>query len=190
MQSSKKLTWAALAQPAAEEQSLEIHRTVQMKERRTFLVIHSKDRDLVHYPSPSRYRMDIADMTGSFYSNVKYISLHSAIIPNCNAVLSQPYLLLKLEELSGSAFAGTNSASQQAMALLMLDKPYDTAYINIRPDLCRPMPEQVTRPNLTSMTISLMNQYGALFDFGTDSASTIDDSIQHTLVFEIVQSII
>lgn len=185
MQSSKTTPWTGLT-PPSEDTIWELPRTVHVKEKRAFLVIHSKDRDILQYPSPSSYRVDLANLTGDCYSNVKSISLHSAIIPNCNSILSEPYLLLKIEELSGSAFAGTNSASQKAMALVMLDKSYDTKFINIRPDACRAIPERLTRPYLTTMTISLTNQYGIPFNFGTDAGAVTNDNIQHTLVFEII----
>lgn len=188
MQSSKTAPWTGLT-PSIEDTTWELPRTVHVKEKRVFLVIHSKDRDILQYPSPSSYRVDIANLTGDCYSNVNSISLHSAIIPNCNSVLSEPYLLLKIEELSGSAFAGTNSASQKAMALVMLDKSYDTKFINIRPDTCRTIQERLTRPYLTTMTISLTNQYGVPFNFGTDVGAVINDNIQHTLVFEIIHTV-
>lgn len=146
-----------------------------------FYIVHSKDRDTSLYPSPSRYRIDVADMHGAL--SIKSVSLHSAILPNCNSILDQPYLLLNVEELQGGSFDGTNSASQKAIALLMMDKPYDMKFINIRTDVCRTTPQKATQ-TLKSMAISITDQYGAPFDFGLDVGNSINDSIQHTLVFK------
>lgn len=152
------------------------------KEVTKFFFVHSKDRDTSLYPSPSRYRIDNVDTLGAF--NIKSISLHSAILPNCNSILEQPYLLLNIDELQGS-FDATNSASQKALALLMLDKSYDTKFLNIRSDVCRVTPQKIGQ-SLKSLTISLTDQYGIPFDFGLDAGNSIDGSIQHTLVFSFI----
>lgn len=158
------------------------------KNKHSFLFVHSKDRDLVQYPSPSRYRIDIADKIGTPFTKIKSISLFSAILPNINSILSEPYLLLKIEELTGPTFAGTNSTSQQAFALLMLDKSYDAKFFNARHEMFREMPECTTR-SLGMMTISLTDQYGALFDFGNDLNGVVNNDNQHTLVFKITQDV-
>lgn len=154
------------------------------REVSAFLIVHSKDRDISLYPSPSRYRIDVADTVGSSFRCSRKVSLHSAIMPNCNSVLAQPYLLLNIDELSGTAFSSTNSASQKAMALMMLDKVYDAKFFNARTDVCRELTQNVSQP-LKTLSITIMDQYGEPFDFGQDTGNAVDDSIQHTLVFKL-----
>ncbi len=149
------------------------------------VVIHSKDRDVSIFPSPSKYSINISKVTGVIYNNIKSVRLHNAIFPTVNNVTDEPYLLLNVDELSSDAFDGTNGASQRAVAIITLDRSYNTKFFNIKGTTCIAWPP--SRSTLTNLTISVTNQFGEPFDFGQDSPGTINTDIQHSLMFIITQ---
>jgi hypothetical protein len=150
-----------------------------------YITIHSKDRDTSVYPSPSKYKIDLAEQTGQHILNVKTISLYSAIIPDVNGASDEPYLLLQVDEIEGP-YTSTNTTSQRACALLQMDHSYGTKFINVKLDTCKDLASKVIQKNLKNLSISFRDQTGAIFDFGSDTAgSPVNYDIQNTLVFKI-----
>lgn len=150
------------------------------------LVIHSKDRNVNIFPSPSKYNINVTNITGVVYDNIKSVRLQNAIFPAVNNIAEEPYLLLNVEEFSSNSFDGTNGASQRAVAIITVDRPYSNKFFNVKGTHGVTWPP--SRDILSNLTISIVNQFGEPFDFGKDLPGSINPDIQHTLMFVLTQS--
>jgi len=162
-------------------------RNIEYEERTEILVVNSKDRNIVTFPNPSNYIIDIMGTSGRNYKNIKSVRLVSASIPDKNNIGQQPYLVLQVDEFNTS-MDGTNSILSNGSVLIQLDKALVPSYFyNIKTDLSKVIIHEFTPPisKLSQLHIKIKDTDGNLISFGTDSG-TPDKLLQHTLVFEIV----
>ena len=82
-----------------------------------YVALESKSRDTTAYPQPNSYRI----VFGDSYRNVKSIELIAATIPDKNSVLSEPYLVLKIDEFDNIESSDTNL--DNAFTILQLNSP-------------------------------------------------------------------
>jgi len=149
----------------------------------SFVIVHSTDRDVSKYPSPAKYRIEL----DKIYENVREVSLHCAILPNLNSIFNEPYLLLTVDEVGGSAFRGTNRFTEEAMALLTVcdDNATDKKFFTLIGDHVG-YGSQQRIAKLSSLTIQFTDAKNQLFDFGTDApGSSINHDAQNTLIFKV-----
>ncbi len=155
-----------------------------------YLVIDSGDRDRSLYPNPNNYRIHLDEKVGTIYKNIDSISLFSGIFPHQGNITQEPYLLLHVNELTGGTFDASNVHADNAFAIIQLDKPIESGYfLNIKPDTRSfILPSGfLNLTTLATLTISILDKDGNLFNFGNDDAppSNARKELQHTLVFEI-----
>lgn len=142
--------------------------------------VSSMQRDTSVYPYPNQYKIHF-DNT---YKNVRSIELISIILPNKSAsgsINAEPYISMKIEEFSNFV-DGT-------FATFPLKGPVDsTSSSFIIPELActfnSPKIFKTPLASLASLTISLRDCTGALFNFGAPNAD-VTKAYQNYFVFKI-----
>jgi len=168
----------------ATNMSIQQEPNIVYAEKDHFLVLSSNDRNTTLYPSPNHYRITF----DTPYKNVKKVELVSAVIPDqaaSGSVLSQPVLNILIDELNHLEHSNKNINS--AFAVLPLKGPSSSGKF-IVPELGAAfnMPHEYAVPlaSLSSLTISIVDLNGTLFNFGSDTAPPTL-SLQNVLVFKI-----
>jgi hypothetical protein len=148
------------------------------------MVISSNDRNTTNYPSPNHYRITF----DTPYRNVKRVELIGAVIPDqasAGSVLSQPVLNITVDELNH--VDNSNGNINKAFAVLPLKAPSGSGKFLV-PELSAAfnMPREYPVPlaSLGSLTISIVDITGTLFNFGSDTAPPTL-SLQNVFVFRI-----
>jgi hypothetical protein len=149
-----------------------------------YVSVESKSRDLTAYPQPNHYRI----IFGDSYRNVKSIELIAATIPDKNSVLSEPYIVLKIDEFENIESSDTNL--DNAFTILQLNSPNSSgSFINLDMYICSGTVKIFKTPlaRLDRMTVSLRDYDNSVFDFGDDTAaSPPNKQFQNMLLFKIV----
>jgi len=146
------------------------------------LVVTSKSRNLLSYPSSSHYVINLSKE----YKNIKSISLVQAIIPDQNAVTNEPYLLLKVDELNNNMDCNDKNISD-AFAIIQLT-PATVSGTFIQNDN-RIHEKSVLyfktpKAQLSKMTITITDSDGIPFNFGGNN--TLTKAYQNVFTFRIV----
>lgn len=172
----------------AENQSISQEPDITYETCETNLVISSKDRDALHYPNPSHYRIDLP---GTLY-NIKSIELVTVILPDRAAVgsiLDEPCLYLSIEEgnknLNHLEFSDENV--NNAFAVLPLKTPNKAGGFLIPDFACNfNTPNVFSTPlaSMKSLTVTLTDFYGKEFSFGSDSNPPVK-ALQNVFVFKV-----
>lgn len=152
--------------------------------REYYLVVSSKDRDPSIYPNPNSFRINLPKV----YRNIHSVELIQAIIPDKNSVLSEPYLVLTVNELEDIMESNDPNISD-AFAILMLAPPNATGgFISVDNRIHENTVLKFVTPkaNLSTMTIKLTDFSGELFDF-TNTSGVIDKQYENTFIFKITQ---
>lgn len=147
-----------------------------------YLQICSNDRDTDVYPETNNFKLCFERI-----KNVVEIELVSAIFPNQNSVLDEPYLIIEIDELpSNIEFSCQNV--KKAFAMLPMKKPNKDTASFIVPELGQnyktTMKFKTPLASLASLTISIKDLNGNLFNFGSDSAPPTK-SLQTTFMFRV-----
>jgi hypothetical protein len=152
------------------------------------VAIYSGDRDIVAYPSPSSFSINLVNTCGGSFKNVKSVRLISAVLPDMNNVLREPALVLNIRELANQGMYGSNSTLQDGSSVMLLDKVISAGYfINIKTDMCKEMYNNYNQPlaELSKLTVNIKDINGNNFNFGTDSGS-VTKAQQVLLMFEVI----
>lgn len=169
--------------PSSNEQlSIAGERDIQYETCEYYLSVNSKDRDVVTYPSSNRFVINFQHE----FKNILNIELIQGIIPDKNSVTSEPYLLLKIDELDDVMISNDRNISD-AFAILQLAPPISTGnFIHIDKRIHENVVKIFKTPKstLNKMTISITDLSGNLFSFGGDN--TVDKAFQSIFVFKIV----
>jgi len=152
-----------------------------------FLKVSSADRDPSIYPSSSNFVIDLPKE----YKNVSSVELIQAIIPDKNSVTSEPYLLLKIDELDKHPMDALDRATSDAFALLLLTDPplVPGSFISVDPKIHENTVlyyPTTPKAKLSKMTIKVNDVDGNVFDFGGSGSTS--KGTQVTFIFKIVQS--
>ena len=146
------------------------------------LQITSKDRNFTSFPTTSNFRICFEKIR-----NVVEIELVSAILPNQNDILDEPYLIIEIDELPSNIEFSCRDINK-AFAMLPLKKPNKDTGGFIVPELGQnyktTMKFKTPLASIDQFTISIKDMDGALFDFGTDTAPGTK-SLQTTFMFKI-----
>lgn len=147
-----------------------------------YLTVSSKDRDVDQYPNESSYVQNFQQE----FKNIQSIELIQAIIPDKNNVTSEPYLLLKIEELEDVMVSVDRNISD-SFAILQLCTPTITgSFIQIDKRIHENVIKYFKTPKstLARMTIKVTDSDGNPFDFG--GASSLSKQFQNIFIFKIV----
>lgn len=147
-----------------------------------YLVVSSRDRDVSVYPSVSQYTIHLQNE----FKNITSMELIQAIIPDKNSVTSEPYLLLKIEELEEVMSSNDRNVSD-AFAILQLAAPITTGgFIHVDKRIHENVVAYFSTPKstLSKLTVKITDLNGTPFNFGNDSPPPLK-SLQNTFVFKI-----
>lgn len=155
---------------------------IEYESKCNYLVISSKDRDIINYPKSNFYVVNLENE----YKNISSVSLVQAIIPDKNSVTSEPYLLLKINELDNVMESNDRHISD-AFAIIQLTPPTVTGTFiqnDSRIHESTVLHYKTHKASLSKITISITDSDGTPFEFGGDSTRT--KAYQNTFVFKIV----
>jgi hypothetical protein len=148
-----------------------------------YIAVESKSRDLTAHPQPNSYRI----VFGDSYRNVKSIELIAATIPDKNNVLSEPYLVLQIDEFDN--IEASNSNLDNAFTILQLNSPNSSgSFIDLDMYICSGTIKIFKTPlaRLDRMSVSIKDYDNVLFDFGDDTAGDPPNKqFQNMLLFKI-----
>jgi hypothetical protein len=156
--------------------------TIEYEYKCNYLVISSKDRDIINYPKSNYYVVNLENE----YKNISSVSLVQAIIPDKNSVTSEPYLLLKINELDNVMDSNDRNISD-AFAIIQLTPPTVSGTFiqnDSRIHESTVLHYKTHKASLSKITISITDYNGVPFNFGGDG--TITKDYQNTFVFKIV----
>lgn len=129
-----------------------------------YLIVNSKDRDTVTYPSSSNFVVNLDQS----YKNVCRVELIQAIIPDKNNVGSEPYLLLNIKELENT-MDSNNKELFEAFSILQLNEPtIPGTFIQLLTRIHQHVVLNYKTPKatLSKLTVSVTDSEGNLFNFG------------------------
>lgn len=158
----------------------------EMVLRTEYFVIYSGDRDRESGETQTRFSYRLP----SQIKNVKQIRLVYCTYPNTNNVLLEPYLVLRLENLSsGKTIHSNNKVTDGALALIIPDTTIanfihaDTSDIQPRELILR----DSNLINVHKLDIAIKTVDDAFFDFGTDTVppNAPDKALQLSIGIEI-----
>ena len=162
--------------------SVEQETNIEYESKCNYLVISSKDRDIINYPKSNFYVVNLENE----YKNISSVSLVQAIIPDKNSVTSEPYLLLKINELDNIMDSNDRNISD-AFAIIQLTPPTVSGTFiqnDSRIHESTVLHYKTHKASLSKITISITDYQGIPFNFGGDG--TTDKAYQNTFVFKIV----
>ena len=157
----------------------EIHYT----KRIDYITISSKERDIINYPSPSQYVVNLPNE----FRNVHSIEIINGVIPDQNNVRHEPYLLLNIQELV-DVITSTDPIMSNSFAILHLACPITPGYfINVDKKTFEHvvLTYKTPKASLSKLTISITDSDGNLFNFGDDSSGPLK-SLQNMFVLRII----
>lgn len=163
-----------------EKHSTMVEPETMYEERIYYVCINSSDRNVTSYPKVNEYKIDFEDT----FKNVTSIEIVNATVANKASVLSNPYLVVRVEGLNHLNFSNNNI--NKGFALLYLK---NTTGAHVQPELG--VLQRNTRvfrtplATLNSLRVSIVTPDGVLFDFG-EADGNIATEFQNSFVFKIV----
>lgn len=162
-----------------------LHQSIQpktgsgMKKRKSTVTVSSHNRDRSLYPNLSSYTVKFSDtdnqaghVIGMSFKNVYSVELISAVYPNTNSAVDEPYLALVIDELDTSSTFSNNQALDNAFARLF---PFDVTVAAGKFIYNATTKNKIifragsTLASLDRITISIRTVDNALFNFGVDA---------------------
>lgn len=146
-----------------------------------YLIVSSKDRDVVTYPNSSQFVIYL----DKEYKNIKSVELIQAIVPDKNSVTSEPFLLLNINELE-NVMDSNNKQIYQSFAILQVCQPtIPGSFIQIDKRIFENVVLNYKTPkaNLSKISVSITDSDGQIFSFGGNG--TTEKSFQTVFVFKI-----
>lgn len=157
---------------------------VKYETRDHYLVVSSSERDPVAYPSSSNFVLTLHKE----YRNIVSVELIQAILPDKNSVTSEPYLLLKINELE-ECMDSNNKPISDSFAMLSIPSPVVSGtFIHIDKRIFENVTLNYRTPkaNLSKITVQITDYSGAIFDFG--GSGSLAKETQCVFVFKITTS--
>lgn len=162
-------------------------------EKEYTVLIDSSQRNRHLHPSSSDFIVKIDpsnDYVGAIlprkYKNVKSIELVSAIYPNKNFALQQPYLVLSINELtSGRKLDSTNGLNGFILTPRIITNTYLYSYID---EESSKIYFDFSGKTIEQFTIKILKSDGTIFSFGTDTTppNDINSELQVVFKFKII----
>lgn len=165
--------------------SIEQEKNIEYEEVVHYVSISSRDRDYSVYPNVNRYVVNFP----TEFKNVSNIQLIQAIIPDQNNVRSEPYLLLKIDELEDVMVSRDRNVSDAFAMIMLSSPPTPGGFISMDTKIHENTVKyfRIPKASLSKMTVSITDCDGVLFDFGESlvSPATPGKSYQNTFVFKV-----
>lgn len=164
------------------------------KTTQEFLTIHSSQRDRSQYPDAGKCVIRLSDSARGSISKVRAIRLVSGILPDVSGtVMSQPYLVLRIPELSNGHLVSNDPVMEGAFALLQLDRPLTTnAFLSLKGDLHCMSQVTPTSSTINQLSINILKYDGSVFDFSNgspDNGAAADPTKNYSLFFEMEREV-
>lgn len=156
---------------------------IKYSKRIDYIHISSKERDLSNYPDPSNYVVNLPRE----FKNIVMVEIVAGVIPDRNNVLQEPYLLLKIDELS-DIITSNDTVMSNSFAILHMARPTTAGYfIQVDKKTFEHVVLRYRTPkaSLSKLTVSVTDLYGNLFNFGSDSSSVPLKELQNMFVLRI-----
>jgi len=146
-----------------------------------YLVVSSEDRDVATYPSSSNFVLNLDQE----YRNITCIELIQAIVPDKNSITSEPYLLLKINELENTMDSCNKQISESFAILQICNPPVPGTFLQMDKRIYENviLNYQIPKANLSKLTIKITDSQGNVFDFGGSGTTT--KAYQCLFVFKI-----
>lgn len=159
-----------------------------------YVSINSADRNRVKWPSTSDFCIKLIDdepgqpngVVGKRYRNVQSVKLLSAVVPNTNNVLDEPYLLLQIKEIEGMYDAATRPSQNAFTKLYFNQSP--GKFLRLDKGVGDPITKvywPTPKATIDRFTVSIRTYDGDVFDFGTDDGADPNPELQTTFTLEI-----
>lgn len=155
--------------------------SIQYEKTDNYLIVNSKDRDTVTYPSSSQFVITL----DKEYRNISSVELIQAIVPDKNNITQEPYLLLNVKELENT-MDSNNKQIYESFAILQTCQPtISGSFLQIDKRIFENviMKYKTPKANLSKMSISITDTDGVLFNFGGSGSSSKE--YQSLFVFKI-----
>lgn len=149
-----------------------------------YFVVSSQDRDVNLYPNVSNYVIHLPKE----YKNIHSIEMIQAIIPDKNSVTSEPFLLLKIEELEDTMSSSSRHIAD-AFGIIQLCSPVTSGGFIVTDKRTYENTVKyfkIPKASLSKLTISITKYDGTLFNFGTDTPNPPNKQFQNWFVFMVV----
>lgn len=152
--------------------------SIEYEKREHYLVITSLNRDAVHHPNVNHYQINLEKP----YKNVHAMELIQSILPDRNNITTEPYILLKIDELQDT-MDSVDDQIADSFAILCLP-PTTGSYLVIDKRIHENTIKTFVQPkaSLERLTVTLTDNLGQPFDFGPGT----EKQLQNTLVFKVV----
>lgn len=159
-----------------------------------YVTINSSDRNREKWPSTSNFSIKLIDdepgqpngVVGKRYRNIQSVKLLSAVVPNTNNVLDEPYLLLQIDEIKGMYDAASRPARNSFTKLHFMPSPGN--FLRLDKGVGDPLTRvywPTPKATIDRFTMSVRTYDGEVFDFGTDDGDEPDPLLQTTFTLEI-----
>lgn len=149
-----------------------------------YFVVSSNDRDVSKYPDVNKYVINLPKE----FKNIHSIEMIQAILPDKNSVTSEPFLLLKIDELE-DVMVSSNRNISDAFAVIQLTSPVTSGgYIVTDKRTYENTVKyfKIPKATLSKLSISITKYDGTLFNFGADTPSPPNKQFQNWFVFMVV----
>ena len=146
-----------------------------------YLIVNSKDRDVVTYPSSSQFVLHLDQE----FRNISSVELIQAIVPDQNNVTLEPYLLLNVKELENT-MESINKNIYESFAILQVCPPtVPGSFLQIDKRIFENVVLNYKTPkaSLSKVSITITDSDGNLFNFGGNGTTT--KAYQSLFVFKI-----
>lgn len=159
-----------------------------------YVTINSADRDRKKWPSTSDFCIKLIDdepgqpngVVGKRYRNIQSVKLLSAVVPNTNNVMDEPYLLLQINEVEGM-YDAASRPSQNAFTKLYF-KPGLGKFLRLDRGVGDPLTRvywPTPKATIDRFTVSFRTYDGDVFDFGADDGVQLNPDVQTSITLEI-----
>lgn len=162
--------------------SIQHEPNIKYTRRIDYICINSKDRDVTRYPNPSQY----CTLLPREFKNIVEITLVGGVIPDANNVQNEPFLLLTVEEFD-DIIVSNDAAMANSFAILQMSAPVkEGTFLFVEKKVFENviLRYQTPKASLSKLTISVTDEYGTPFNFGTDSNPPLK-ALQNMFIFKI-----
>lgn len=158
--------------------SIQQEPNIEYEKREHYLVVTSLNRNTTTHPNQNHYQI-ILDKE---YKNLYQIELIQSILPDRNNITEEPYVLLKVDEIS-ETMDSVDTAISNSFAILCLPSPTGN-YLVIDKRIHENVVKTFIQPKakLDKLTMSICNHLGQPFNFGTGN----EKQLQNTFVFKLI----
>jgi hypothetical protein len=169
--------------PRTQPLSLLHEKDIEYEDTVYYLNINSGDRT-TNYPQQYDYSLKLSHV----YNNVRKVEMISAIFPNSSGIITEPYLVIDIEELNTIDFT-TQDTSHKGFAICPLKNPNQASGGYVLIDMsCAGHTTTVfkTPMSISRLQIKIRDSTGEIYPFAqTAPAGSTAKEDQHSFVLKI-----